>query len=58
MSPALNKVLKENKNVIKKIESDNQEPSWQNFVSPLQQSNEKLSRVWSQVNHLNAVVNN
>tara|TARA_B110000037_G_scaffold96183_1_gene112763 strand:- start:8319 stop:10280 length:1962 start_codon:yes stop_codon:yes gene_type:complete len=58
VSPALNKVLKENKNVIKKIESDNQEPSWQNFVSPLQQSNEKLSRVWSQVNHLNAVVNN
>ena len=58
MSPALNKVLKENKNVIKKIESDDQEPSWQNFVSPLQQSNEKLSRVWSQVNHLNAVVNN
>jgi oligopeptidase A len=27
-------------------------------VYPLQKSNEKLSRVWSQINHLNSVVNN
>ncbi len=33
-------------------------PNWNNFVLPIQQSNEKLSRVWSQINHLNAVVNN
>jgi len=44
--------------VIKKIESDNENPNWDNFVSPLQQCNERLSRVWSQINHLNSVVNN
>ena len=27
-------------------------------MCPLQQSNEKLNRVWSQINHLNSVVNN
>ena len=58
ISPALNKVLKENKDVIEQIASNNQAPSWENFVFPLQQSNEKLSRVWSQINHLNSVVNN
>ena len=44
--------------MIKKIESDNENPNWDNFVSPLQQCNERLSRVWSQINHLNSVVNN
>ena len=58
ISAALNKVLRENKRIIEKIESSNQDPNWQNFVCPLQQSNEKLNRVWSQINHLNSVVNN
>jgi oligopeptidase A len=44
--------------VIKKIEVDNQNPNWENFITPLQQCNERLSRVWSQINHLNSVVNN
>jgi oligopeptidase A len=58
ISSALNKVLKENRNIIEKIASNKKEPSWENFVCPLQQSNEKLSRVWSQISHLNSVVNN
>ena len=44
--------------MIKKIEVDNQNPNWENFITPLQQCNERLSRVWSQINHLNSVVNN
>ena len=58
ISPALNEILKENRLTIKKIESNKEDPNWENFVSPLQKSNEKLSRVWSQINHLNSVVNN
>jgi oligopeptidase A len=33
-------------------------PNWDNFIFPIQQCNEKLNRVWSQINHLNSVVNN
>ena len=44
--------------MITEIESNNMAPTWENFVCPLQQSNERLSRVWSQINHLNSVVNN
>ena len=58
MSAALNKILSENKSIIKKIGDSKERPSWQNFVNPLQKCNEKLSRVWSQINHLNSVINN
>ncbi|MFL2980202.1 MAG: M3 family metallopeptidase [Methylophilaceae bacterium] len=58
ISPAINSILKENKKLLKKIETEKIKPNWNNFVLPIQQSNEKLSRVWSQINHLNAVVNN
>ena len=58
ISPAVNEVLKDNRLIIKEVESNKEDPNWQNFVSPLQKSNEKLSRVWSQINHLNSVVNN
>jgi oligopeptidase A len=57
MSTALCKVLSENILLIKKIESSKEKPGWANFVTPLQQINEKLSRVWSQINHLNSVMN-
>ena len=32
-------------------------PTWENFVEPLDDANEKLARAWAQVSHLNAVVN-
>ena len=37
---------------------DKVNPNWDNFIFPIQQCNEKLNRVWSQINHLNSVVNN
>ena len=58
ITPALNQVLKESRRTIKNVESSKEVPNWHNFVFPLQKSNEKLSRVWSQINHLNSVVNN
>ena len=32
-------------------------PSWQNFVAPMEDANERLSRAWGPVGHLNAVMN-
>jgi oligopeptidase A len=32
-------------------------PRWENFVEPLDDANERVARAWSQVAHLNAVVN-
>ena len=32
-------------------------PTWETFVEPLDDANEKLGRAWAQVSHLNAVMN-
>jgi len=53
--PAIDKVIKDNNKVISQIESMSESPSWINFVMPLEICNEKLDRVWSYINHINAV---
>jgi oligopeptidase A len=57
ISPAINYFIKENKKLIKKL-SLLKNPSWDNFVRPLEVCDERLNRVWSQASHLNAVINN
>ena len=53
--PAINKVINENLKVVSKIESMSESPNWMNFVAPLEICSEKLNRVWSYINHINAV---
>ena len=53
--PAINKVINENFKVISEIESMNDSPNWTNFVVPLEICSERLNRVWSYINHINAV---
>ena len=57
ISPAIDIILEENVKKISEIENLSEELLWENFIEPLQKCDEKLSRAWSQVNHLNAVVN-
>ncbi|WP_297324541.1 M3 family metallopeptidase [Nitrosomonas sp.] len=57
ISPAIETLLKENRTVIEKVRTDNQVPTWQIFVQPMVDANERLSRAWGQVSHLNAVMN-
>ena len=53
--PAINKVINENLKVVSKIESMSESPNWMNFVTPLEICSERLNRVWSYINHINAV---
>ena len=57
MSKAIDKIIQSNKLVIKDIEKNNTKANWENFVEPLEKIDEKLSRVWSQIAHLNSVMN-
>ena len=57
ISNAVDEILKSNILAIKKIEKKNITATWENFVMPLEKIDEKISRVWSQVSHLNSVVN-
>ena len=53
--PAIDNVIKDNTEVISQIESMSETPDWINFVVPLEICNEKFDRVWSYINHINAV---
>ncbi|MCK5336040.1 MAG: M3 family metallopeptidase, partial [Gammaproteobacteria bacterium] len=57
IEPAIDQVLSENKNKIESLLKQ-QSYSWSNLVTPLQQMDSHLSRVWSPVRHLNSVMNN
>ncbi len=57
VNPALDLLLAENRELITRQEADGREPSWENFVAPLDDANERLRRAWGQVAHMNAVMN-
>ncbi len=57
ISPAIEVLLKENRAVIEEVRDDKRAPTWQNFVQPMVDASERLSRAWGQVSHLNAVMN-
>lgn len=52
--PALDAVLKEGRALIKSLEKIDR-PTWENFCAPLEDLDDRLSRMWSPVSHLNAV---
>ncbi|MDN5881273.1 MAG: oligopeptidase A, partial [Nitrosospira sp.] len=57
ITPALTQLLAENRAIAAGVRGDSAMPTWRNFVQPMVDANERLSRAWGQVSHLNAVVN-
>ncbi len=57
VSPAVEQLLQENRALVARLLSDASIATWDNFMQPLDDANERLSRAWSQVGHLNAVMN-
>lgn len=57
VASAVDAQLSDNRALIQKLLSDTTQPTWQNFVTPLDDASEKLHRLWGAVSHLNAVMN-
>ena len=61
VQPAVEALIAENRALIERLVADDAAsftaPTWDNFARPLDDANERLSRAWGQVGHLNAVVN-
>lgn len=53
--PALDQVLAENRAHIDQLIHTAQPPTWDNFVQPLNELNDRLSRLWSPIGHLHSV---
>ncbi len=54
IEPAIATILQQNRDLIKQIENQT-EINWENFIQPLELMDERLSKAWSPVRHLNSV---
>ena len=57
ISPAMDSLLVEGRKLVDSLATNKQAPTWDNFVLQLENLDERISRAWSQVGHMNAVVN-
>jgi oligopeptidase A len=57
VAPAIDQLIAEGRATIERLAVLEGAPTWEGFVEPLDDANERLGRAWSQVAHLNAVVN-
>ncbi|MCB5185561.1 M3 family metallopeptidase [Methylobacillus gramineus] len=57
VTPAVDYLLEQGKTLVESLVADQTEPTWDNFARPLEDFEEQISRAWSQVGHLNAVIN-
>ncbi|MEJ2464764.1 MAG: oligopeptidase A [Candidatus Thiodiazotropha sp.] len=58
IEPAIDQLLKENRELTQRLLDSGQQHNWKNLVEPLEQLDDRLSRAWSPVSHMNSVVNN
>ncbi|MGY1489335.1 M3 family metallopeptidase [Methylobacillus pratensis] len=57
VTPAVDHLLEKGKALVETLVAESAPPTWESFVRPLEDFEEQISRAWSQVGHLNAVVN-
>ena len=57
VSPAVDYLLAEARKTIETLAAAGETVTWDNFACKLEDMEERLSRAWSQVGHMNAVVN-
>lgn len=57
ITPAIDELLRDCRTVIREVKNTEGTPNWQDFVQPMVDVNERLSRAWGQISHLNAVMN-
>jgi oligopeptidase A len=55
--PAVEQLIAAGRRAIEQLAALDAQPTWESFVEPLDDANEKLARAWAQASHLNAVVN-
>ncbi len=56
VTPAITQLLSEAQAVVAQITQPNIPSTWEAFIQPLEDANERLSRAWGQVSHLHSVM--
>ncbi|WP_455209499.1 oligopeptidase A [Kaarinaea lacus] len=58
VEPAIEQLLSDSRQQIDQLASHSHNFSWENFIQPLENIQDRINKVWSPVSHLNAVMNN
>ncbi len=56
VTPAVDELLADCRATVARVLSDSTDSNWDSFVTPLDDANERLGRVWGQVSHLHSVM--
>ncbi|MES9926832.1 MAG: oligopeptidase A [Candidatus Thiodiazotropha sp. 6PDIVS] len=57
VGPAIDTLLQENRETMERLLNTTPDPTWKTFIEPLETAEDRLSRAWSPVSHMNSVVN-
>ncbi|MBU2896599.1 oligopeptidase A [Vibrio hepatarius] len=57
VKPAVEQAIIDCRAKIEQVLAGNSSPSWENIVEPIEEADDRLSRIWSPVSHMNSVVN-
>ncbi|WP_028025750.1 oligopeptidase A [Enterovibrio calviensis] len=57
VQPAVEQAIADCRSAIEAVLENNTDPSWDNICVPLAESDDRLSRIWSPIGHMNGVVN-
>lgn len=58
VEPAMDRLLAENRALTESLLQSGGPFTWENLIQPLELADDRLSRAWSPVSHMNAVMNN
>ena len=57
VEPAIDTLLAENRKTVDELLAATEDYTWDNLIQPLEDMDDRLSRVWSPISHMNSVVN-
>ena len=57
VEPAIDQLLADGRALVARLAARADEATWENFVEPIEEEDDRLSRAWSPVSHLNSVMN-
>ncbi|WP_165309973.1 oligopeptidase A [Vibrio ziniensis] len=57
VKPAVEQAIEDCRAKIEQVLEGNTEPTWENVIAPIEEVDDRLSRLWSPVSHMNSVVN-
>ncbi|MDH5179081.1 MAG: oligopeptidase A [Gammaproteobacteria bacterium] len=57
IEPAISQLIEQNRQLVDRLLAENEHYTWDNLIQPLEEEDNRLSRAWSPVSHMNSVVN-